>query len=78
MHHIAGEMAKLTRKKAEIWLTGSTEDHFGYARLPTRGVVLKVLFNFHTLRNQSLDDSVKETLANGTSNLGKSTDSNEG
>ena len=63
MHHIAGEMAKLTRKKAEIWLIGSTEDHFGYAKLPTRGEVLKVLFNFHTLRNQSLDDSVKEAEA---------------
>ena len=62
MHHIAGEMAKLTRKKAKIWLMGSTEDHFGYAKLPTRGEVLKVLFNFHTLRNQSLDDSVKETV----------------
>lgn len=56
-------MAKSTRKKAEIWLIGNTEDHFSYAKLPTRGQVLKVLFNFHTLRNQSLDDSVKETAA---------------
>lgn len=63
MHHIAGEMAKLTRKKADIWLMGSTEDHFGYAKLPTRGEVLRVWFDFHTLRNQSLDDSVKETVA---------------
>ena len=63
MNHIAGEMAKLTRKKVKIWLIGSTEDHFGYAKLPKRGEVLKVLFNFHTLRNHFLDDSVKETKA---------------
>lgn len=49
----AGEMAKLTRKKTEIWLIGGTEDHFSCAKLPSRGEVLKVLFDFHIQKEQS-------------------------
>ena len=58
----AGEMAKLTRKKTEIWLIGGTEDHFSCAKLPSRGEVLKVLFDFHIQKEHSLNDSVKETV----------------
>ena len=50
----AGEMVKLTRKKTEIWLIGDT-DHFSCAKLPSRGEVLKVLFDFHIQKEHSLN-----------------------
>ena len=52
-----------TGKKADIWLLGSTEANFSCAKLPSRREVLKVLFDFHTWKKKSLNDSVKETVA---------------
>ena len=48
--------------RAKIWLIGKTMDKFNESKLPSRGEVLKVLFEFHSKRGLNLMESVNRTV----------------
>ncbi|KAK6169761.1 hypothetical protein SNE40_020750 [Patella caerulea] len=52
----------VTRSNDKIWLIGGTLDHFNAVKLPSRGEVLQVLFDFHTIKSHDLKASVKQTI----------------
>jgi hypothetical protein len=52
---------KVTRAASAIWLVGGIEENFRSSKLPSRGEVLKVLFNFREPKQMSLKDSVDAT-----------------
>ena len=56
-------MAKVTRAVSSVWLVGGTEEHFKTSKLPSRGEVLKVLFNYHNVESMSLKDSIDKTAS---------------
>lgn len=55
--------AKVTRAACSVWLVGGTEKSFKTSKLPSRGDVLKVLFNYHNREHMSLKDSIEKTTS---------------
>jgi len=56
-------MAQVTRAASSVWLVGGTEETFKTSKLPSRGEVLKVLFNYHNGEGMSLKDSIDKTAS---------------
>jgi len=51
----------ITRVATSVWLIGGTEEHFKTTKLPSRGEVLKVLFNYLIEEKMSLKENVDKT-----------------
>ena len=56
--------------RAKIWLIGKTMDKFNESKLPSRGEVLKVLFEFHSKRGLNFDGKREPNCGDESSHLG--------